>query len=200
MKLLTLFFTLLFTLTLSATTLKLDTKASKLTWYGKKVTGGHDGHLSIKSGEVKFEKENLVGGEFILDMNTITNNDVESPEWKAKLVDHLKSDDFFNVKKFPTAKFTIKKAEKEKGDTFKITGDLTVKGITHSINFPAKITGSGNIRVADATVKIDRLKWDIKYNSGKFFDAKKLGDKLIYDEIELKMNLKTAPAKIQKKS
>lgn len=184
-----------------AETLKLDTSKSTLKWVGKKVTGQHDGNVKIKSGSVTFGKNNnLSKGTFVLDMKSISNNDVESPKWRKKLVDHLKNEDFFNVEKFPTAKFVIKSSKKSKKvNTWDVTGALTVKNKTNEVTFPATITTKGNQKMAKASFKIDRSKWDIKYNSGSFFDPKKLGDKLIYDDIEIELNLVTE-AKAGKKS
>ena len=175
-----------------AETHQLDLAKSSFKWVGKKVTGQHDGNVKFKSGSVTFTKGKLSGGTFTLDMNTISNNDVKSDEWRQKLVAHLKSDDFFNVKGHPTASFVIKKAKPSKIATeWDVTGDLTVKGITKSITFRTTIKQTGKLKVATAKFKIDRSRWDIKYKSGKFFDPKELGDKLIYDDIEIELSLQT---------
>src|SRR5688572_11619432 len=85
---------------------KVDTKLSSMEWVGKKVTGQHNGTISLSSGEVKVEHGTLVGGTFEINMTTLANSDLQG-EYKGKLETHLKSDDFFGVEKHPKAKFEI---------------------------------------------------------------------------------------------
>ena len=163
------------------TSFEIDTKASKVYWTGKKVSGEHTGYLHIDAGTVSVKNDKVVGADVKLDMNSIECTDL-SGEWKDKLVGHLKSDDFFSVEKFPTAVFKITEV---KGD--KVVGDLTIKGITHQVIFPAKVKVDGNTVIASGTATIDRTKYDIKYGSGKFFSD--LGDRMINDEFEIKFEL-----------
>ncbi|MEX2590589.1 MAG: YceI family protein [Chitinophagales bacterium] len=164
---------------------KVDTKASTLEWIGKKVTGKHNGTIQVKSGNVSLTKGKL-SGNFTIDMTTIENNDLEG-EYKTKLENHLKSDDFFSVEKFPTSTFKITKAVDEGNGKYEITGDLTIKGITNPVTFPATISViDGELR-ADANITFDRSKWKVKYGSGSFFDD--LGDKMIYDDVYLSLSL-----------
>jgi polyisoprenoid-binding protein YceI len=170
-------------------TFKLNSQSSKLEWVGEKVTGKHMGTLSFKSGELQMKEGQLTGGSFVTDMNSIAVTDLEG-EWKQKLEGHLKAEDFFNSTKFSEAKFEITKVEytpNEKANC-KITGNLTIKGITHEISFPAKVNLVSHTTVsAETEFKIDRTKWDIKYGSGQFFSD--LGDKMIYDEFLVKIHL-----------
>ncbi len=119
------------------------------------------------------------------------HGDGTTADYNKKLVDHLKSDDFFAVGAHPTATFIITKTVPGKSNEFTITGDLTIKGIAKSITFPAKVTESKGVYSATGKFKINRLDWGVKYNSGKFFDPKALGDKMINDEIEIELDLKT---------
>jgi len=162
---------------------RVDTKSSTVKWIGSKVASSHEGTINIKKGMLMINHGTLVGGQFSIDMSSIKNTDIESEEYSAKLEGHLKNEDFFNVAEFPTALVTITSAKKRDGNDYYITADLTIKGITHSINFPAVVTLNGLNFTATANIKIDRTKWDIKYNSGNFFEN--LGDKLILDEIVL---------------
>ena len=124
--------------------LEIDKEKSVVQWLGKKVSGQHNGTLNIKSGTVSLDGEQIVGGSFVLDMNTIANEDIESPKWKAKLEEHLKSNDFFNIAKFPEGTFEITKSEPgEQPSDVLLTGKLTVKGLTFPITFPAKVTKTG---------------------------------------------------------
>jgi polyisoprenoid-binding protein YceI len=168
-----------------------DAAKSKLNWDASKVTGKHNGHINIKDGMMKKEVSNF-SGVFNIDMNTIKIEDLKDAATNAKLLGHLRSDDFFSVDKFGTSTFKLKsvKETKSKTDaniTHTVTGDLTIKGITKEINFPATIKFTSNGFTADAKFTINRAKWDIKYGSGSFFDN--LGDKMIYDDIKFDLSL-----------
>lgn len=168
--------------------LELEKGASELTWLGKKVAGEHNGTVDITSGHIEIRNSIVTAGEFEISMSTISNKDLESPEWKAKLENHLKSDDFFNVSSFPTGTFKITGSDgnvEAESNQVTIKGELTIKGITMPVEIPATITKDGDTYTAEGKVAIDRTKWDIRYNSGKFFDPGNLGDKLIYDTIDI---------------
>ncbi len=168
---------------------EVDTTKSSLEWYGaKKVGGNHRGTIGIKVGEVAVKDGMPLSGALTVDMATIATTDQKAGDALNK---HLKSPDFFDVEKYPTASFQLKGVQKIAGTTneYTVTGDLTMKGITNSITFPATITGSDAGYTANAVVKIDRTKWDVRFGSGKFFDS--LGDAVINDEFELTIKLVT---------
>lgn len=173
---------------LNAADYKLDKDATTLKWHAEKVTGEHDGFVKIKSAKFDYLNGGISNGTFVIDMNSITCTDIEDEGYNAKLVNHLKSDDFFSVKKFPEATFTILKVDMN-GNEQTITGNMTIKGITHKITFPAKVTESGNTLTTKATIKIDRSKFNVKFRSKSFFDLEALGDKMIYDEFTMTLNL-----------
>lgn len=169
-----------------------DVVKSHISWVGKKVTGQHDGYLSLKEGSVMIENGLILSGKFILDMNSITNKDLaDDPKYKAKLENHLKADDFFNVTMFPEAVFVLTKAVHQGNGKYTFTGDLKVKEFTHPVSFDGVVKKEGDVYHAQASVVIDRSKWGIKFNSKSFFDVNKLGDKLIYDDIEIGLDLYT---------
>jgi polyisoprenoid-binding protein YceI len=165
-----------------------DKDATKLQWHAEKVTGKHDGFVGVKSGSISHDKGVITKGDFVIDMTSISNVDVEDPSYKTKLENHLKSEDFFSVEKFPEAKFKVLKVEK-KGNKQQITGNMTIKGITQKISFPADVTASGDMLTAIATIKLDRSKFNVKYRSKSFFDIEALGDNLIYDEFTMNLQL-----------
>ena len=175
---------------------RVDSEKSTVKWKGSKITEGHDGFIKIQEGVLMIEHGTLVGGSISIDMNTITNSDIESEKNKAKLEGHLKSDDFFYVEKFPISTLKIREAIKTAvpgGDlrsSYTIVADLTIKGITHTIDFVADVNINKLEFSATAKIKIDRTQWDIKYHSGNYF--KDLGDKLILDEIEFDISLLSA--------
>lgn len=164
-----------------------DLGSSNIIWKGYKVTGEHTGTVKLKNGTLSFNDGKLSGGSFEIDMNTITDTDLEG-EWAGKLVGHLKSDDFFGVAKYPTAKFVITRAipQDSKGN-YKIIGNLTIKETTKEIKFAATATEANGVVTATGKATIDRSEYNVRYGSGSFFDG--LGDKTIYDEFDLNITL-----------
>ena len=160
---------------------RVNAENSTVKWIGSKVASSHEGAVNIQKGILMIDHGTLVGGQFSIDMNSISCSDIESEKKNQYLVGHLKNEDFFNVEQFPLAIITITKAVKGEENSYKIIADLTIKGITHPVAFQAKIDINGLNFLATAKIKIDRTKWGIEYNSGNFF--KDLGDKLILDEI-----------------
>ena len=153
-------------------------ETSSVTWKGYKVTGSHMGSIALKQGSLDFKDGKLVGGEFTIDMATIVNTDMEG-EYKAKLEGHLKSDDFFGVATYPTAKLVFNTVKSTGKNSYEVSGDLTIKDKTNPVSFDISIYGNK----ATANVKIDRTKFDVRYGSTSFFDD--LQDKAIYDEFVL---------------
>lgn len=161
---------------------EVKTKESKVTWKAYKVTGSHTGTVDLKEGALMFDGDKLTGGEFVVNMATLISTDLEG-EYKGKLEGHLKSDDFFGVETHPTSKLVFTKVKASGKNSYEVTGDLTIKGITKPVTFDVSIYGSK----ATATLKVDRAEYDVRYGSGSFFDN--LGDKTIYDEFDLVVDL-----------
>ena len=170
---------------------KVSPENSKIEWIGEKITSAHSGYINLQDAFFIIEDEKFVGGEFNIDMNTIKCTDIENPIYAAKLEEHLKDPDFFNSSKYPIANFKITNIIFD-GTSYMITGDITIKEISQEITFPAQFENDGDLFYANATLKIDRTKHDIKYGSGSFFDD--LGDRMIYDEFTLKINLQGSKA------
>jgi polyisoprenoid-binding protein YceI len=168
------------------TTYTVDAERSKVEWLAKKVTGQHNGEVSLKEGSFDFTEGKLTGGTFIIDMTGITVLDLSGGS-KAKLQGHLNSDDFFGVTTYPTALFKITKAVPQGPGKYKVVGDITIKGKTEEIQFPASLEEKNGTVTGTATLIIDRTKFDIRYGSGSFFDD--LGDKTIYDEFDLTVKI-----------
>jgi len=168
---------------LFAQTQKVNTEKSSISWLGKKIGGQHNGLIQIKSGDLELKNDQIVSGNFIIDMTSITNTDLTDEGYNKKLVGHLKSDDFFGIEKFPTATFNITKATKFSDGKASVTGDLTIKGKTESITFDFV----KNINDYTAKLEIDRSKFNVRYGSTSFFDS--LGDKAIDDIFILDIKL-----------
>lgn len=165
---------------------------SSMTWVGRKVGGEHTGNLKLASGTVKVDRTFLRGGNFVIDMNSMTVTDLKDEGPNKRLLGHLRSDDFFSVEKHPTSTFTITNLaaipkSKAGSANYNVTGSLTIKGITNQITFPVELNIKSDVLTAKGTLKFDRTKWDIKYRSSNFVEN--LGDKAIYDDIELSFNL-----------
>ena len=172
-----------FTTAPKTSTFKVDTQKSIILWNGKKVTGEHSGTIKLAGGTLSLSGTNLTQGSFTIDMTTITSTDGAG----ARLEGHLKADDFFGVEKFPTANFVITKVTPAAGK-LTVSGNLTIKGITKALSFPATLAVKGNSLTAVAKgVKVDRTKYDIRYGSKSFFDS--IGDKAIDDEFTLDITL-----------
>ncbi len=178
-----------------AKTFEVDTKASHVQWTGKKklVTSEHTGKLMFKSGEVTYsDKGAPEKATFVVAMNSLTNEDLTDAKYNAKLVGHLKSDDFFSVDKHPEAKLVIEKFAVAGTDKYTAEGQLTIKGITKPAKMAGTFTaGKGENRTAVVDMQFDRASFDVRYGSGKFFQN--LGDKIIADEVDLKVQLTLKP-------
>lgn len=172
-------------------TFKLQPQLSTLGWEGKKVTGQHNGNVQFKEGTLQVTGNQIVGGMFTVDMNTLKVEDIKDAGMNGKLMGHLRSDDFFSIEKNPTSTFKITKVTPMKadaaGNNATITGDLTIKGITKPVSFPAKTGVKGDLASASGTATIDRTKFDIKYGSKSFFEG--IGDKAIMDDFTLSFNV-----------
>ena len=170
---------------------RVDAGASLLKWKGEKIGKQHYGTIDIKDGYLTKTGDNF-SGEFRVDMTTMKNDDIKDAEYNAKLIGHLKSDDFFSVEKHNTTTFKIKsissyKPKKDQYGNYWVKGDLTIKGITNEIGFPAELKFDSKGFTAKADIVIDRSKWDVRYGSGSFFDN--LGDKMISDDIKFELSL-----------
>jgi polyisoprenoid-binding protein YceI len=202
-----------------AIVIEIDTTASHVLWTGSKPTGQHTGTIAISSGRIALLEDSIVGGDILINLEKIDVLDLkDDPEDYQRLVDHLRSDDFFDVTQYPMATFTITQVQPfSSADTMKvkedfeteyapktsrehmvdspthwITGNLTMRGTTLSITFPARITRSDGVLTAEAKFNIDRTLWGLMYkNEGDIRD--KARDSFIYNTVNTGFILR-APA------
>lgn len=183
-----------------ATTFTVNAETSSIQWLGTKKLGkSHNGTINISSGELAIENGMIISGNFTIDMTTIKNEDlpVDGDYNQAALEGHLKSGDFFNADSFPTASFEITSVnvkEDESGNTHVIAGNLTIKGISKNIEFPAKVMASESGVTANATVVFNRLDWNVNFDKnavdGLIDQAtKKIKDDFVSNEIQLTISL-----------
>ena len=166
----------------SSDTLWVDKSSSDVQWVGRKVTGEHNGHIEVSGGFIIKNKEELESGEILINMQSITVDDIENPEWNQKLVTHLKDDDFFNSEKYPIAKFLFNKFKGKGADTH-VSGEMTIRDKSVPMNFILNVAVETDSSYATGSINIDRTLFDVRYGSGKFF--KDLGDRMIMDEFTL---------------
>lgn len=165
-------------------------KESKIIWQDVPFVGKpHEGTIQLTSGTlVTFANGKAKGGNFVINMKSIIFPDPKTGKGGNGLEEHLHSDDFFSTNRFPTATFkTTKITPGAKPNDYTITGNLTLKGISNAITFPAIILTEGDKLKAQATVTINRTLWGITYKSYSFLAQVK--DDLIANDIRLTMNL-----------
>lgn len=179
--------------TTGATELTADVAQTKVEFVGTKPVGKHHGVFMIKEGKLAVEAGTIKGGSFVIDMNTLKADDQDSVG-NAKLAGHLMSPDFFDVAKFNTATFEIVSVAAGIDTSIKeviltdathtVTGNLTLKGVTKSISFPAKVTMTDATTTADANFNIDRTLWGLSYGNDK-----SLKDKFISPIVNIALHL-----------
>jgi len=161
----------------------LDKMNSSIKWTGKEITTKtHYGSLKFKEGKISMKGDKIISGMFIVDMKSIDCQDL-SGKSKNYLESHLKSEDFFGVEDYPKASLSIKTSELKSDGNQLVEGEITIKGITQPISFNISIQNNEG----KAKLTFDRTKHNVTYRSGNFFQN--LGDKLIYDDIEIEAQL-----------
>jgi polyisoprenoid-binding protein YceI len=170
-----------------------DVTTSSVTWVGTKVTGSHNGDIQINNGMLTIEDGMISAATVIIDMGTINTLDLQAGGGKESLDGHLMSDDFFGVEQFPTAQFELTQLNPlrggENGANFSAQGKVTIKGRSENVSFPVTVEMSSEGARISGDITLDRSKFDVQFRSQSFFDAKALGDKLIYDEFTIGFEL-----------
>jgi polyisoprenoid-binding protein YceI len=155
---------------------------SNIDWVGRKVTGAHNGTISVKNGNLTVNDGSISGGKFVIDTRSIKILDVTDPATNAQFAGHLASDDFFSSEQYPEAIFEVTGVIGSH-----IEGNLTIKGITGPVGFDADVNVAGDTLTASGKVVVDRTVYGMRFRSGNFF--KDLGDTLIYNDIDLNVNI-----------
>lgn len=173
----------------NANVFNIDIDSSSIFWIGKKIYKSHNGTLNFHSGNVQIKDNIIVGGNFQVDMNSIICNDIKKENPNKGLVNHLKNEDFFDVKNHPYSFLKIINSEKKSENEYLFLAELTIKNIVQPITFNGYINLKNNKYHFKTNLSFDRTLWNIKYGSGKFFQE--LGDRAILDEIELEIVILT---------
>ena len=173
---------------------RVDTDQSSIEWIGRNANGKHFGTVKLAGGEITVRGRTVSGG-FTIDMGTLKNVDLEGSEWQPVLIAHLESDDFFFVKLFPTARFTITSADLPGDPTLsspnlEVEGTLELRGVRSSLSFPATVSTLADGRIAaEAHFDLDRTRWKVLYGSSRFFEH--LGMHLVFDLITIQLRIVT---------
>ena len=165
-----------------------NNEKSTIYWLGKKITGEHSGYINIVKGKMLIDNNQIIDGNFVIDMNSMTCTDIEDASMNKKLLEHLKSDDFFSTEKYPNSTLEIISSTVFSNNKSKVTGRLTIKGKTEPIVFEV-LRNNNNYK---AELNIDRSKYDVRYGSTSFFDS--LGNRAIDDIFTLKIDLFVNPS------
>lgn len=165
-----------------------NNEKSTIYWLGKKITGEHSGYINIVKGKMLIDNNQIIDGNFVIDMNSMTCTDIEDASMNKKLLEHLKSDDFFSTEKYPNSTLEIISSTIFSNNKSKVTGRLTIKGKTEPIVFEV-LRNNNNYK---AELNIDRSKYDVRYGSTSFFDS--LGNRAIDDIFTLKIDLFVNPS------
>ena len=171
--------------------LKINTEKSNIKWEASKSNGSsHYGNIQMSSGGVKLDKNQIIGANFIIDMNSIVCTDIKDTSSNQYLISHLKNEDFFDTALFPEASMniiTVKKINNTNIDNYLITADLTILNQTHPIEFLSSVIIKKGIAMAEGKISINRAQYGIKYKSKSWF--KDLGDRFINDIFYLYFSL-----------
>ena len=170
----------------------IDTDHSIIEWAGRNPNTKHFGIVRISDGQIYIENTTITGVVEI-DMDSIENMSLKGDELQPVLVSHLKSEDFFLVKLFPTAKFIINRGTLDdepylSSPNYEVDGTLDLRGVKADLSFPATITNTDdNGLVAEAHFDIDRTRWNVIYGSTKFFEH--IGMHLVFDLISFQVKI-----------
>lgn len=203
----------------SATTLTLNTEASTVTWVGSKPGGQHNGTIDISAGEISVKGSEIVAGKFTISINTLKNLDMAGSESAGKLEGHLMTDQFFDQANFPEATFEVTgvstfnaanlEADKDEyqtdfapaklseilvdNPTHFISGNLTMRGTTKNITFPASVNLNGGTVKAVAKFNIDRTDWGLMYGD-EATAVDKAKDKFLYNTVQVGFEIEAGNA------
>ncbi|MDO8369063.1 MAG: YceI family protein [Saprospiraceae bacterium] len=160
-------------------------------WSGTKTLKktAHQGTITVESGELMVNQGQLLSGKVTLDMNSITVTDIKDPGERRDLESHLMDSDFFEANNFPKAEFVFSEVLPSTMPNFNwvLSGSLTIKDKTHSVNIPVKVSIEGDmLRAVSPAFPINRTQWGVTFQSGILGTAR---DKMIDDMVPLTLKI-----------
>lgn len=198
------------------TTLSIDKSASSISWKGYKPTGQHNGIIPVMDGTLAVNGDDITGGKITFDITKLEVHDLEAgSEMHGKLTGHLQSGDFFDAENHPTVTFEITSVEpftssdtvteeeqyetentpdsaaelNPETPTHWISGNLTMRGTSKNIKFPASVNVNNGAVTAKAGFNIDRTEWGLSYQDESSV-ADKAKDKFIYNTVGVILDVK----------
>jgi len=175
-------------------TFRIDPAQSVIRWTGRNLFNFHSGTVQLASGEIVLRQGELLSARFTIDMASIANEDLTDPAYRALLITHLSSADFFDVEHHPTAEFVAIAAEKidvstEGTPNYLLRGTFTLRGISHPLAFPVVIAASEDAQsiTGQGQFELDRTAYGSHYGSGKLFRF--LGKHLVNDHVHLHVKI-----------
>lgn len=171
----------------ASTVYEVDLNKSTLNWSATKVGGGHHGVIIPKNGAITLVKNDLSTGRLSVDMSSITCLDIKDQKLNDKLINELKSDLFFNVKKYPVASLKIKEFIFSKGEGYKAIADLKIRGINNSVILDLDIERQKDIIKIKSKLEFDRTKFNIYTESTGLMSF--FGNKIVDDNVKVEVDL-----------
>ena len=171
----------------------INTETSIVRWTGRNLFNHHNGTVKLAGGNLVIQNGKLVSATFTLDMNAMANEDLTDAQWNAMLIQHLRSEDFFAVDRFPTATFvsesaTLVESAAPGTPNYEVSGELTLRGVTRPLTFQAVIAAADEAHITgQAQFEIDRTEFGSQYGSGKLFAF--LGKHIVNDHIHLHVKI-----------
>lgn len=171
-----------------------DVAQSVIGWTGRNAAKKHHGTVNLSQGEIRV-KSGAVDGRFVIDMRSVKNLDLEGDPLQPVLLAHLLSDDFFFVRLFPKAVFTLTAARPLPSPAlstpnFEVEGTLELRGVKADVVFPATVNRRDDGAVCiEAHFDMDRTRWNVLYGSSRFFEH--LGMHMVYDPVTLELRIVT---------
>ena len=143
------------------------------------------GHFGDVTGELHLDQEDpsRSTAEVTARMASINTGNEQRDE-------HLRGTDFFGVDEYPEMTFRSTKAEQTGDDQYRLTGDLTIKGVTRPVTFDLEFTGAthdpwGNLRVGfEGRAAINRKDWGLSWNV-----ALEAGGLLVSEKINIELDI-----------
>jgi polyisoprenoid-binding protein YceI len=186
-----------------ATSMAVNINNSMVTWIGSKPAGKHNGSIGISTGEIQVSGTDIVAGNFTIDITSLKVLDIPADnENNGKLSGHLMSPDFFDAASHATATFEVTSVEEYETDyspaamseimvanpTHMISGNLTMRGTTKNITFPASVAIDNGVVKAEANFNINRTDWGLMYND-EATAVDKAKDSFIYNTVNVGFQL-----------
>lgn len=151
-------------------------QGSTIRWSGTKLAGlgKTEGTVALSQGVLVLRHGSLMTGNFTVDMRRLQIADASAADSQARrrVRTQVTGPDVFDVERYPTASLAVQSAKRVGTTTYSVTGDLTLRGMTHPVTFLADVSWpeTGHM-IAMSTFSIDRRQWGIEYAGSRIANA-----------------------------